>query len=75
ESKLKKLEDMINQQTYIIRQQDEVIERLKSKILKIETERDHFLIVFLIVVLKSLIFFQPTDFHPIAVAVENLNEP
>ncbi|CAF3351635.1 unnamed protein product [Rotaria sp. Silwood1] len=42
ELKLKKLEDMINQQTYIIRQQDEVIERLKSKILKIETERDHF---------------------------------
>ncbi|CAF0815084.1 unnamed protein product [Rotaria sordida] len=42
ELKLKKFEDMINQQTYVIRQQDEVIERLKSKILKIETERDHF---------------------------------
>ncbi|CAF3962305.1 unnamed protein product [Adineta steineri] len=42
ELKLKNLENMIHQQTYIIRQQDEVIERLKSKILKIETERDHF---------------------------------
>jgi uncharacterized membrane-anchored protein YjiN (DUF445 family) len=42
ELKLKNLEHMIHQQTYIIRRQDEVIERLKSKILKIETERDHF---------------------------------
>ncbi|UJR23107.1 hypothetical protein I4U23_026128 [Adineta vaga] len=42
ELKLKNLENMIHQQTYIIRQQDEVIERLKSKISKIETERDHF---------------------------------
>jgi hypothetical protein len=42
ESKLKNLEYMIHQQTYIIRRQDEVIERLKSKILKIESERDHF---------------------------------
>ncbi len=42
ELKLKNLEHMIHQQTYVIRQQDEVIERLKSKILKIETERDHF---------------------------------
>jgi hypothetical protein len=33
---------MINQQTYIIRRQDEVIENLKSKISEIETERDHF---------------------------------
>jgi hypothetical protein len=33
---------MIHQQTFIIRRQDEVIERLKNKILKIETERDHF---------------------------------
>jgi hypothetical protein len=40
--KLKNLEYMIHQQTYIIRRQDEVIERLKSKILKIENERDHF---------------------------------
>lgn len=42
ESKLKNLEEMIHQQTYIIRRQDEVIERLKSKISKIEGERDHF---------------------------------
>ena len=42
ELKLKTLEHMIHQQTYIIRQQDEVIERLKTKISKIETERDHF---------------------------------
>ena len=42
ELKLKNLEHMIHQQTYIIRRQDEVIERLKSKILKIENERDHF---------------------------------
>jgi hypothetical protein len=42
ELKLKNLEHMINQQTYIIRRQDEVIERLKNKILKIESERDHF---------------------------------
>ena len=42
EFKLNSLEDMIHQQTYIIRRQDEVIERLKSKIFKIETERDHF---------------------------------
>lgn len=42
ESKLKNLEHMIHQQTYVIRRQDEVIERLKSKILKIENERDHF---------------------------------
>jgi hypothetical protein len=42
ELKLKNLEHMIHQQTYIIRRQDEVIERLKSKILKIESERDHF---------------------------------
>jgi hypothetical protein len=41
ELKLKNLENMIHQQTYIIRRQDEVIERLKTKILKIETERDH----------------------------------
>ncbi|CAF1327740.1 unnamed protein product [Adineta ricciae] len=42
ETKLKNLENMIHQQTYVIRQQDEVIERLKTKISKIETERDHF---------------------------------
>ena len=42
ELKLKSLEEMIHQQTYIIRRQDEVIERLKSKIFKIEGERDHF---------------------------------
>ncbi|CAF4328596.1 unnamed protein product [Rotaria sp. Silwood2] len=42
ESKLKNLEHMINQQTFIIREQDEVIERLKTKIFKIETERDQF---------------------------------
>ncbi len=42
ELKLKNLEHMIHQQTYVIHQQDEVIERLKSQILKIETERDHF---------------------------------
>ena len=42
ESKLKNLEEMIHQQTYVIRRQDEVIERLKSKISKIEGERDHF---------------------------------
>lgn len=42
ELKLKNLEYMIHQQTYIIRRQDEVIERLKTKILKIENERDHF---------------------------------
>ena len=42
EIKLKNLEYMIHQQTYIIRRQDEVIERLKTKILKIENERDHF---------------------------------
>jgi hypothetical protein len=42
EIKLKSLEHMINQQTFVIRRQDEVIERLKSKILHIETERDHF---------------------------------
>jgi hypothetical protein len=42
ELKMKNLENMINQQTYVIRRQDEVIERLKTKILKIETERDHF---------------------------------
>jgi len=42
ELKLKNLEHMIHQQTYIIRRQDEVIERLKSKIFKIESERDHF---------------------------------
>ena len=42
ELKLKNLEDMIHQQTYIVRQQDEVIEHLKSKILNIETERNHF---------------------------------
>ena len=42
EFKLKNLEHMIHQQTYIIRRQDEVIERLKGKILKIENERDHF---------------------------------
>ena len=42
ELKLKDLERMINQQTFVIQQQDEVIERLKSKILEIETERDHF---------------------------------
>ena len=33
---------MLNKQTFVIQQQDEVIERLKSKILEIETERDHF---------------------------------
>ena len=42
EIKLKSLEHMIDQQTYVIRRQDEVIERLKSKILHIETERDRF---------------------------------
>ncbi|CAF1582084.1 unnamed protein product [Rotaria magnacalcarata] len=42
ETKLKSLEHMINQQTFIIREQDSVIERLKAKISKIETERDHF---------------------------------
>lgn len=42
ELKLQNLEKMIHQQTFIIRQQDEVIERLKSKIQTIETERDHF---------------------------------
>ena len=42
ETKLQNLEHMIHQQTYIIRRQDEVIERLKSKISKIEGERDHF---------------------------------
>ncbi|CAF3432081.1 unnamed protein product [Rotaria socialis] len=42
ETKLKNLEHMINQQTFIIREQDSVIERLKAKISKIETERDHF---------------------------------
>lgn len=42
ELKLKNLEYMIHQQTYIIRRQDEVIERLKTKILKIENERDFF---------------------------------
>lgn len=41
EMKLKSLEEMIHQQTYIIRRQDEVIERMKSKIFKIEGERDH----------------------------------
>jgi hypothetical protein len=40
--KLKNLEHMIHQQTYIIRRQDEVIEHLKSQIFKIENERDHF---------------------------------
>jgi hypothetical protein len=42
ELKLKNLEDMIHQQTFVIRRQDEVVERLKNKILKIESERDHF---------------------------------
>jgi hypothetical protein len=42
EMKLKNLEEMIHQQTFIIRRQDDVIERLKSKISKIEGERDHF---------------------------------
>jgi hypothetical protein len=42
EIKLKDLENMINQQTFVIRKQDEVIENLKGKILQIETERDHF---------------------------------
>jgi hypothetical protein len=42
EIKLKDLETMIHQQTYVIRRQDEVIERLKGQILQIETERDHF---------------------------------
>jgi hypothetical protein len=42
EIKLKDLENMIHQQTYVIRRQDEVIERLKSQIHQIETERDHF---------------------------------
>ena len=42
ELKLKNLENMIHQQTYIIRKQDEVIEQLKAQILHIESERDHF---------------------------------
>ncbi len=42
EIKLKELENMIHQQTFVIRRQDEVIERLKNQILQIETERDHF---------------------------------
>ncbi|CAF1245473.1 unnamed protein product [Rotaria sordida] len=42
ESKLKNLEHMINQQTFVIREQDGVIEHLKTKISKIETERDTF---------------------------------
>lgn len=42
ELKLKNLENMIHQQTYVIRKQDEVIEQLKNQIHQIETERDHF---------------------------------
>lgn len=42
ELKLKNLENMIHQQTYIIRKQDEVIEQLKNQIHQIENERDHF---------------------------------
>lgn len=42
ELKLKDLENMIHQQTYVIRKQDEVIEQLKNQIHQIETERDHF---------------------------------
>lgn len=42
ESKLQNLEKMINQQTYIIQRQDEVIERLKTKMVQIENERDLF---------------------------------
>lgn len=42
ETKLQNLEKMINQQTYIIQRQDEVIERLKTKMIQIENERDQF---------------------------------
>ena len=42
EEKLKNLENMINQQTFIIQKQDNVIEQLKDKILHLETERDDF---------------------------------
>lgn len=42
DTKLKSLENMIHQQTFVIREQDQVIENLKTKISKIETERDHF---------------------------------
>ena len=42
EVKLKNLENMINQQTFIIQKQDNVIEQLKEKILHLETERDDF---------------------------------
>lgn len=42
EIKLKDLESMINQQTFIIQRQDKVIENLKSKLLVIESERDNF---------------------------------
>ena len=42
EQKLKNLENMINQQTFIIQKQDNVIEQMKDKILHLETERDEF---------------------------------
>ncbi|CAF1400078.1 unnamed protein product [Adineta steineri] len=42
ELKLKNLENMIHQQTHIIQRQDEVIERLKNKILEIETDRNQY---------------------------------
>lgn len=42
ETKLKSLETMIHQQTFIIDKQDKVIEDLKGKISKIETERNNF---------------------------------
>ncbi|CAF4450237.1 unnamed protein product, partial [Adineta steineri] len=42
ELKLKNLENMIHQQTHIIQRQDEVSERLKNKILEIETDRNQY---------------------------------
>ena len=41
ETKLKNLESMINQQTFIIQRQDDTIEKLKDQIRKLESERDY----------------------------------
>lgn len=41
ETKLKSLETMIEQQTFVIKRQDETIDHLKNKIQKLESERDY----------------------------------